>query len=213
MTFSEPPVTPPVSDLLPLPTFNLPAYLPVNGTLAVDYPALYSDIGFQWTVTLNASAGSLITAAVQGGAGRPAAPSASFKTRGHTASLADYSLAPGSYVISVQAFDASGRTSPTAQAPVTLVAADLGGARVYPNPWRADKYGGVPVTFDRLPLDSAIKLFTISGHLIKTLSSTAGSIQWSLDNDSGRPAASGIYLYLISTPDGQKTRGKLAVIK
>lgn len=85
--------------------------------------------------------------------------------------------------------------------------------RVFPNPWRADKHTGVPVTFDQITASSTVKIFTVSGHWIKTLTNTNGAATWDLTNDSGDKAASGLYFFTVKTPDGQLARGKFAVIR
>ncbi|MBI3292166.1 MAG: T9SS type A sorting domain-containing protein [Elusimicrobia bacterium] len=85
--------------------------------------------------------------------------------------------------------------------------------RLYPNPWRADKHAGTLITFDQLTGNVTVKLFTVSGHLVKTLSTSSPSTTWDLTNDAGDPVASGLYLYLLTNDQGQKVRGKLAVIR
>jgi hypothetical protein len=40
-----------------------------------------------------------------------------------------------------------------------------------------------------------------------------GKAPWNLANDSGARVASGIYLYLITDGQGNKTRGKFTVIR
>ena len=99
------------------------------------------------------------------------------------------------------------------QALVTLTPSDLSAVRAFPNPWRSDRHAGLPVTFDHLATNSTIKIFTISGHWIKTLPTSNAAVTWDLTNDSGQKVASGVYIYLISTNLDQKTRGLLAVIK
>src|SRR4029077_2540137 len=100
-----------------------------------------------------------------------------------------------------------------AQAAVTLVAADLASVREYPNPWRADRDTGHLITFDQLPGNATIKIFTMSARLLKTLSTTTGSVTWDLTDDSGDRVASGVYHYLIKSDQGQKSTGQLAIIK
>src|SRR4051812_22385212 len=41
--------------------------------------------------------------------------------------------------------------------------------RVYPNPWRSDRMGNSSITFDRLPSDSTVKIFTLAGREVRTL--------------------------------------------
>ena len=95
-----------------------------------------------------------------------------------------------------------------------VVATSLGNVKAYPNPWRVDKHANTPVKFDSMPATSTIKLFTVSGHEVKTLSADSnGMAPWDRTNDSGDLVASGIYIYLIIDPQGNETSGKLAIIK
>jgi hypothetical protein len=84
---------------------------------------------------------------------------------------------------------------------------------VFPNPWRADRHSVKKIVFDQITSSATVKIFTASGHLVKTLTSTGTSVPWDLTNDSGTQVASGIYLYVVKTPDGQKARGQVAIIK
>lgn len=86
--------------------------------------------------------------------------------------------------------------------------------RVYPNPWRADRHTSFPITFDRMVATSTVKIYTLSAHWLKTLTTTTGSLTWDLTNDSGDRVASGYYIYLVTTGDDTQTvHGKLAIIK
>ena len=129
---------------------------------------------------------------------------------------------PGYYQVTVYAMDASNNRSASASANVTLVLADLSQVRVYPNPWRSDKPAHLShpwVTFDNMPLGATVKIFTASGREVKKMTPAVNSVQWDLANESGDKVASGVYLYLITVGDtgyggdGQKLRGKLAIIK
>jgi hypothetical protein len=85
----------------------------------------------------------------------------------------------------------------------------LSSVKVFPNPHKAGVHGG-NVQFDGLPARSTVKIFTVSGRLVREL--PAGESVWDLRNARGQLAASGIYLFLIEL-DGQKHRGKLAVVR
>ena len=84
--------------------------------------------------------------------------------------------------------------------------------RVYPNPWRSDKYSGLPMTFDQMASNSTVKIFTVSGHAVRTLAAPTGTVAWDLKNNNGEAAASGLYLYVITDDAGGRTRGKFAII-
>ena len=217
-----PPPPPP-----PAPTLSLPAYLPVNGTISAGYPAGYRNISFRWAIDLATGAYANVGTGPTSTRGlspflhwAPAsagvtnrALSATF-TSGAVASLAGYALEPGYYRVTVQAVNAAGGVSAPAQGYVTLVSADFSGLRVFPNPWRSDRHAAQSVTFDGLPLGSSVKLFTVSGRLVKTLTPAITSATWDLANDKGDKVASGIYVYLITVGNsGDKARGKVVVIK
>jgi hypothetical protein len=98
-------------------------------------------------------------------------------------------------------------------AEIIAVPVDFGSVRVYPNPWRADRDSDHPVSFADLP-DSAVtilRIFTIAGEHVRTLSGTR-EIPWDLSNQHGDRVASGVYLYLLTTHNQQKS-GKIAVIR
>ncbi|MDE0317188.1 MAG: S8 family serine peptidase [Candidatus Poribacteria bacterium] len=83
------------------------------------------------------------------------------------------------------------------------------GMVVYPNPARDNQ-----VTFDRLPADSRIDIYDISGNRIATLVPTEDDIAgnrcrkvWSLDGVSN-----GVYIYVLEAETGRQV-GKLSVIR
>ena len=90
----------------------------------------------------------------------------------------------------------------------------------YPIPWRP--HSGNPltgteasgITFDLLPSECTIQIFTVSGQLVKEIAHSGGSSleKWDVRNSEGEPVASGLYLYSVITGSGHKT-GKLIVIR
>ena len=212
------------STILPtgtLPAINsdsLPDTVGLNDSLSIsNYPL--NNVSFVWSFVANGSLGASEVGNLGAAPDAPmppssAAPSASFTSGAKTASLASYGLSLGTYQVTVQAVDATGNTSPPLVKTMTLVAADFSSVQVYPNPWRSDKHAGKSVTFANLPMNSTVKLFTASGHKVKELSAqNSGLSTWDLTNDSGDKVASGIYLYIITDSQGDKVRGKVAVIK
>ena len=69
------------------------------------------------------------------------------------------------------------------------------------------------VTFDGLWGGVTIKIFTVHGHEIKELHADGPKIIWDLTNNSGEKVGSGVYVYLITNSQGDKARGKVAVVK
>lgn len=88
----------------------------------------------------------------------------------------------------------------------------LDNIRIVPNPYYgfstldrtlSDKF----VTFRHMPVNCTIKIYTLGGDLIRTLSknNSSSTIEWNLQNEERVPIASGIYVALIDAPGiGQK---------
>ena len=113
----------------------------------------------------------------------------------------------------VASFFAAGILSNLRAAPVNLVPSNLSAVQIFPNPWRSDKHAGLSITFSNLAINTTVKIFTVSGHWVKTLPISSTSVNWDLTNNDGDKVASGIYIYLLTTDQGFKKTGKIAVIK
>jgi hypothetical protein len=96
---------------------------------------------------------------------------------------------------------------------------DVTKVNVFPNPYlgfnplETNKYARF-VTFTHLPASATIRLFTLSGTLVRTIIKNDPSqfIQWDLNNEKGFPVAAGMYIAYIDMHDlGTKTL-KLGVI-
>jgi hypothetical protein len=96
--------------------------------------------------------------------------------------------------------------------PTTTLVPGALNPQVFPNPWRADKHTG-GITFNQVVAGGMIKIFTVSGHQVREIPVTSTSASWDLANDKGDKVASGIYIYLATDGQGNKARGKMAVIK
>ncbi|MEW6607172.1 MAG: cohesin domain-containing protein [bacterium] len=107
---------------------------------------------------------------------------------------------------------------------ILVAPSTLGNVAVYPNPFKPNSgLGHEYITFGskreisrRLTSYATIKIYTVAGDLVKTLEVTPqdnGQKIWYADNDSGNKVASGVYIYLITNPQGEKCIGKLAIIR
>ena len=193
---------------MPVPGLNVGASIPINSQISVTYPPGYN-VTFNWTFVPGSLSANNLNAL-----GRLSkSASGVVSAVGSTVGLGSLPLSPGTYAIQVYAQDGYGNTSDPASAQVTLVLADLNSVKVYPNPWRKDKHAGTNVTFANLPTGSTVKIFTVSGREVASLSESGQQVVWDLTNKSGEKAASGLYLYLITDGQGNKTKGKLAVIR
>lgn len=107
------------------------------------------------------------------------------------------------------------RTVKATASPAASVAVQgrLSGVRAFPNPWRSDRHASLPVTLDHLTSDSIVKIFTVSGRWVKTLSVSGTTASWDLTNDGGENVASGVYLYVVTAAGAEKASGKITLIR
>jgi flagellar hook assembly protein FlgD len=98
--------------------------------------------------------------------------------------------------------------------------------KVYPNPWvpedargnRGDLTATGAIKFKGLPtLDGEIRLYTVTGSMVKRIEftaaeSTADTVTWNGKNDDGEYVASGVYLWVVKSGGTTKT-GKVVVIR
>ena len=98
----------------------------------------------------------------------------------------------------------------------------LDNIRVVPNPyyiraaWDTDRFNQW-VNFTHLPSECTIRVFTVSGLLIRTIqheSATAsGTERWDLLTEEGMMCVSGLYVYQVEAGDGKTKVGKFAIIR
>jgi hypothetical protein len=69
------------------------------------------------------------------------------------------------------------------------------------------------LTFAGFASHTTIKIFTVSGHWVRTLPPSDESVTWDLKNDRGEPVASGLYIYLATDDQGQKATGRFAIVR
>jgi hypothetical protein len=96
---------------------------------------------------------------------------------------------------------------------MTNAKSEMDKIKAVPNPYYGfstlDRSGSDKfVTFTHLPLNCAIKIYTLNGDLIKTITKTGSgdptfnsTIEWNLQNTDNVPVASGIYVVLIDAPN------------
>lgn len=92
---------------------------------------------------------------------------------------------------------------------------DLKDVYVYPNPVQFGTFGGVTksLKFQNIPLGSTIEIYTVSGEKIQEIKGvTSTQVIWNGERDNGDLVTSGLYIYRIQTPGGERF-GKIAVIR
>ncbi|OGR79435.1 MAG: hypothetical protein A3I11_03445 [Elusimicrobia bacterium RIFCSPLOWO2_02_FULL_39_32] len=108
-----------------------------------------------------------------------------------------------------------GKTTHLTQFRVVIAApaSNLAGTVVYPNPFRPTVAAQLVqgITFDLMPVDSTIQIYTLAGDLVKQLKADAtGIVNWNAKNEDGKDVASGVYFALIKGGGDKKTL-KIAV--
>jgi hypothetical protein len=83
--------------------------------------------------------------------------------------------------------------------------------KTWPNPFTPKS--GKLMKFTGLPLNSEIKIYTLSGRLVSSLSGNGGEISWDGKNNNGQPIIPGLYIYVATGGFGDKKTGKIAIIK
>jgi hypothetical protein len=84
----------------------------------------------------------------------------------------------------------------------------------YPSPFRADR-GHTSISFKYLTAGSRVRIYDVAGILVRDLSddNADGWIDWDVRSDGGDKLASGVYLYLVTDPSGNKQTGRIGVIR
>ena len=83
-----------------------------------------------------------------------------------------------------------------------------------PNAGNSARYGtwAQGIRFTNLPGYGKIKIYTLSGELVRELPVALVTETWDVKNTDGKLVASGVYIWEATAGSGRKT-GKLVVIK
>jgi hypothetical protein len=97
---------------------------------------------------------------------------------------------------------------------------------VVPNPYviasqfeipgnRSDLRGDRVIQFRNLPVQCTIRIYTITGELVRTLqkNDTNGYLNWDVLSSESARIGYGVYIYQVETPAGGSKIGRLAIIK
>jgi len=114
----------------------------------------------------------------------------------------------------------SGRTNLTRFSKNIASVEELKGVYVVPNPYRADvgSFSGTDegkIGFYGLPSKCTIQIFSYAMQLVRTIEHDADQYS-SLNFQTtrvGQEMASGIYFYVVTTPDGDDSHGKFVILK
>ena len=115
----------------------------------------------------------------------------------------------------------SGRTNVTGFETQLGAVSELGDVHVVPNPFVVDSgFGGAAesslrIGFYGLPAQATIRIFSFSGQLVQTIEhdSPTYSVAFLQETRNDQRMASGVYFYVVTTPDGEQTTGKFVIIR
>jgi len=123
------------------------------------------------------------------------------------------------YTYYFEAYDAHNGVSavgdPTSErvGPLTVFPLNLGNLIVYPNPFNLSK-GHTQINFDGLTSDAKIRIFTLTGRLLKEEEvNWQYSWIWDVRNIEREELARGIYLWIATNSAGGRRIGKIAIIE
>lgn len=96
---------------------------------------------------------------------------------------------------------------------ISLASPDLAGAHAYPVPFKPSA-GHAAIRFQDLTQRAEIKIYTIAGELVKSISKSDNNdyVDWDVRNSRGEPLASGVFIFVIKS-GGASKKGKLMVIR
>ncbi|MEM1115412.1 MAG: T9SS type A sorting domain-containing protein [Bacteroidota bacterium] len=115
----------------------------------------------------------------------------------------------------------SGRTNVTAFETQLGAVAQLGDVHVVPNPFVVGSgFGGASESslrmgFYGLPAQATIRIYSFAGQLVETIEhdSPTYSVAYLQETRNNQRLASGVYFYVVTTPDGESTQGKFVIIR
>lgn len=90
---------------------------------------------------------------------------------------------------------------------------DVSGSYAYPVPYVAKQHQDIK--FTNLPDEGVIKIYAISGELVKEIGFAPGRpdpLSWDVRNSGGEPVAPDVYIYQVESA-GNKKRGKIIIVR
>lgn len=96
------------------------------------------------------------------------------------------------------------------------VSATFDNVKAYPSPFKPATAVDGTLKWINLPLDAEVKVYTVDGSLVRTISvatyGNAGWLTWDGKNDLGEAVTAGVYFYVVtSTSTSGKKTGKIAL--
>lgn len=93
---------------------------------------------------------------------------------------------------------------------------NLGNLVVYPNPYKPNSgLAHQGISFSGLTGQFKIEIYTLAGQKVREIEedNSSGSYPWNGRNSDGENLSSGVYLYVVTSNNGEKKTGKIAIIR
>ena len=164
--------------------------------------AMILSVGMVWAGSIIASARYKVIMSQQSAAGGALLTGGAYRMIGSAGQQTQVTMQGGGYQVSPGVMNASRTPQLT-----------LNTSHAYPNPFNKSK-GHFSVTFTRLTQKAVIRIYTVSGELLKTIKKddNLDSVTWDVAGENGQKLASGLYVYSIEADNSTK-RGKLIIIR
>lgn len=85
--------------------------------------------------------------------------------------------------------------------------------RIYPNPFNPNKAFGGVLKLENVPLGAEVKIYTVSGELVRTFAGTGQRLTWNGTNQAGEEVVAGVYLYIVTYADDTRNQGKIFLVR
>lgn len=102
---------------------------------------------------------------------------------------------------------------------------DLSRVAVVPNPYaffQSTERGQPHLKFANLPPEGTIRIYTVSGQFVQEIrydaddlvgAGTSGDLEWNLQTRERTEISYGLYIWVLTTPDGRKAMGKFVILR
>lgn len=102
------------------------------------------------------------------------------------------------------------QTGKQGSALVTVISFDVSGAYAYPVPFKSTQAS--IIHFKNLGSSAKIRIYTPTGRKVFSVETNSDTYDWNVKNSSSENIASGVYFYVIESPEGKKD-GKLIIVQ
>jgi len=91
----------------------------------------------------------------------------------------------------------------------------LDSVRVYPNPFKLSMAVNNMIKMANIPSGCDVGIYAISGEKVRSIKATDANsvVEWNGKNENGEPVAAGLYVLDVVTPDGNRKKIKIGLVR